>query len=84
MGHTMDISNEPMTTHTLTKQVSELTTQEIRFTIHSTDANDFQAVEVSKWQTSLNTGRMQQQTSHRHFIGNSRNLFRALKAQGWA
>ena len=71
-------------TFSLVKQVSELTTAEIRFTVHSTDANDHRAVEVCRWQTSLNTGRMQQQTSHRHFIGNSRNLWRNLLAQGWA
>ena len=70
-------------TFTLTKQISELTTQEIRFTIHSTDMNDYRAVEVCRWQTSLNTGRMQQQTSHRHFVGNSRNLWRDLLNQGF-
>ena len=70
-------------TFTLTKQISELTTQEIRFTIHSTDMNDYRAVEVCRWQTSLNTGRMQQQTSHRHFVGNSRILWRDLLNQGF-
>ena len=72
-----------MATHTLTKQVTELTTQEIRFTIHSNDMSDYRAVEVCRWQTSLNTGRMQQQTSHRHFIGNSRNLWRDLLNDGF-
>ena len=72
-----------MTTHTLTKQISELTTQEIRFTVHSNDMNDYRAIEVCRWQTSLNTGRMQQQTSNRHFVGNSRNLWKALLADGF-
>jgi hypothetical protein len=72
-----------MTTHTLTKQISELTTQEIRFIVHSNDMNDYRAIEVCRWQTSLNTGRMQQQTSHRHFVGNSRNLWRDLLKQGF-
>ena len=72
-----------MATHTLTKQVTELTAQEIRFTIHSNDTSDYRAVEVCRWQTSLNTGRMQQQTSHRHFIGNSRNLWRDLLNDGF-
>ena len=72
-----------MTTHTLAKQVTEQTRQEIRFTVHSSDPNDYRAVEVCRWQTSLNTGRMQQQTSHRHFLGNSRNLWRDLLAEGF-
>ena len=72
-----------MTTHTLAKQLTEQTRSEIRFTIHSNDMNDYRAVEVCRWQTSLNTGRMQQQNSHRHFIGNSRNLWRDLLKDGY-
>lgn len=73
-----------MTTFTLTKQITELCTQEIRFTVYSNDTENPRAVEISGFQTSANTGEMiQNRRTARHFIGNSRNLYRSLLSQGW-
>ena len=73
-----------MTTHTLTKQITEQCSQEIRFTVYSTDAEDHRAVEVVTFQTSANTGKMLQHSrAARYHVGNSRNLYRSLLSQGW-
>ena len=73
-----------MTTYTLTKQITELCKKEIRFTVYSTNTENPRAVEIVEFQTSLNTGRMLESSrAVRHFIGNSRNLYRSLLNQGW-
>ena len=74
----------PMTTFTLTKQITELCSEEIRFTVYSADAENHRAVEIVGFQTCCNTGGMiQKSRAARHFIGNSRNLYRSLLNQGW-
>ena len=45
---------------------------------------DHRAVEIVGFQTCYNTGGMiQKSRAARHFIGNSRNLYRSLLNQGW-
>lgn len=73
-----------MTTFTLTKQITEQCSKEIRFTVYSADTENHRAVEIVEFQTSANTGKMiQNSRAARHFIGNSRNLYRSLLKQGW-
>ena len=74
----------PMTTFTLTKQITELCSEEIRFTVYSANTENHRAVEIVGFQTCCNTGGMiQKSRAARHFIGNSRNLYRSLLNQGW-
>jgi hypothetical protein len=74
----------PMTTFTLTKQITEQCSKEIRFTVYSADTENHRAVEIVEFQTGANTGGMiQNSRAARHFIGNSRNLYRSLLNQGW-
>ena len=73
-----------MTTFTVTKQITPATTQEIRFTVYSTDSSNPYAVARQVWQTSANTGEMLEHSSYiKDFVGNSRNLYRKLLADGW-
>jgi hypothetical protein len=73
-----------MPTFTLTKQISELCSQEVRFTVYSTDTKNHRAVEIVTFQTSANTEEMiQHSRATRYHIGNSRNLYRSLLNQGW-
>ena len=76
--------HRPMTTFTLTKQITELCSEEIRFTVYSANTENHRAVEIVGFQTCCNTGGMiQKSRAARHFIGNSRNLYRSLLNQGW-
>jgi hypothetical protein len=73
-----------MITFILTKQITELCSQEVHFTVYSTDTENHRAVEIVGFQTSANTGKMiQHSRAARHFIGNSRYLYRSLIKQGW-
>ena len=76
--------HRPMTTFTLTKQITEQCSEEIRFTVYSADTENYRAVEIVGFQTSANKDKMIQKTrAARHFIGNSRILYRSLLKQGW-
>ena len=73
-----------MITFTLTKQIIEQCSEEIRFTVYSADTENYRAVEIVGFQTSANKDKMIQKTrAARHFIGNSRILYRSLLKQGW-
>jgi hypothetical protein len=73
-----------MTTFTLAKQTNEQYREEIRFTVFSSDSENPRAVEIVGFHTGANTGEMiQNRPARRHFIGNSRNLYRSLLNQGW-
>ena len=72
-----------MATFAYKKQVTWQTAQEIRFIVHSLDEDDHRAVEVCRWQTSLNTGKMQQQTSRFHHLSTARSIQDSLCKDGY-